>query len=192
MNVKVSRDVIDIDYLRFNNKTGLASGTYRVTEHDGDVNYAAYEITSNWGTGTTTWFSQSEYYERLEMQEYGSGIQDYDLDLDEDLLDSWDAAMHRQNDKHLSARLCANMFPMATDNPNENSEVFDREVFGIVPDDEIEPTVSGCHGHIPEAIPQKTLGELLRESMAKDPRFMNESEYNELCIETEQNRKDRM
>ena len=80
----------DLNYIEFNNtKDKLEPGYYRVTEADGDISIAKVERRSWERNATITWKSEDEYLELARI----------DRELDEDLMDSWDRAMNRDEDE---------------------------------------------------------------------------------------------
>jgi hypothetical protein len=135
----------------------LASGTYQITEHDGEINYAVVDRYSN-----VKWYSQREYDLAIEQ-----GIHDQDQDarldaimrfddddLDEQLMESWDIAMHRQDDTRKADEIAMadhDEFRRvdAHDFANDDDRVEDEQLI------------------VEMSNPGKTLGELLRESMSR-------------------------
>lgn len=84
----------------YKEKLRLAAGTYRVIEHDGEVNYAVRDYLHG-----ESWYSEDEYQaalsERLQ-QAYLDQQQAFEPEDEEELMESWDNAMIRQEGQRLA------------------------------------------------------------------------------------------
>jgi hypothetical protein len=146
----------------------LISGTYQITEHDGEINYAVVDRYSN-----VKWYSQREYDLAIEQGIHDQdqdarldAIMMFDDDLDQQLMDSWDIAMHRQDDTRKAdeiamadhdefRRVDAHDFANDDDRVDTAVDAFDERAL----DNDLDAN----------RVPGKTLGELLRESMMTSP-----------------------
>lgn len=88
----------ELSYLEFHReKSKLANGTYRVIEHDGEINYAVLGDFRGLSMFDLDWYTEDEYIGYRESDSRLNSIMDFDPDLDEDLMDSWDFAMGRSD-----------------------------------------------------------------------------------------------
>lgn len=133
----------------------LISGTYQITEHDGEINYAVVDHYSN-----VKWYSQREYDLAIEQGIHDQdqdarldAIMMFDADDQEDLMDSWNDAMHRDHDEF--RRVDSHDFANDDDRIDAAVDAFDERAL----DNDLDAN----------RVPGKTLGELLRESMMTSP-----------------------
>lgn len=86
----------ELNYLEFHREKGkLENGTYRVIEHDGEINYVVLGDCRGLLMFDIDWYTEDEYIDYRESDSRLNAIMDFDPDLDEDLMDSWDIAMHQ-------------------------------------------------------------------------------------------------
>lgn len=155
----------ELSYLEFHKqKSSLANGTYRVVEHDGEINYAVLGDCRGLLWFDLDWYTEDEYISYHETDAQLNAIMDFDPDLDEELMDSWDIAMHRAPDAS-----------------------FDDAQFGQLITDQVKQVPVF---QIDIATEPKTLGEILREYQGTDVRQMSEGQYAEHCESVEQDRRD--
>lgn len=160
----VSEVLAELDYLEFHKQKGqLANGTYRVIEHDGEINFAVLGDFRGTLLFDIDWYSEAEYesaraeqasYDRLDMQMM------FDDEDHEQLMDSWDEAMHRDHDEF--RRVDAHDF--ANDDDRVDAVDIERALDNDLDANRVEP---------------KTLGELLRESMVSGDAPIQTPMFNE-------------
>jgi hypothetical protein len=167
MELQPSNDVhAEVDFLEFHNTKGtLPKGTYKVVEADGDTSYAVLGDFR----GDIKWFTEAEYESAIQEQMFNqrqddalddimrSG-DDFDDDDREELMDSWDDAMHRDHDEQ-----------RRFDSRAEDSNITDTEFNQYVDDTYKCNEAASVAFDERMAKPVKTLGELLRESMLASP-----------------------
>lgn len=93
----------ELSFLEFHQQKGkLEGGTYRVVEHDGEINYAVLGECHGTLVFDIDWYTEDEYISYGEDDARLNAIMDFDPDLDEDLMDSWDNAMISQEGERLA------------------------------------------------------------------------------------------
>lgn len=162
MKLPVSEVLAELNSVEFyQTKSQLGAGTYRVTEHDGEINYAVLNDFHG-----ESWYSEEEYEHAMSESFRDAYLEQqlmFEPDDAEELMDSWDNAMIRQEGERL-----------ADEHSAANLEGWDG-------------TIKPCDGGLDDLIvdttkPVKSLGDLLREHMTNTrPHFgaddLTEAEY---------------
>lgn len=147
----------ELSFLEFHQQKGkLESGTYRVVEHDGEINYAVLGTCRGTLIFDIDWYTEDEYISYGEADARLNAIMDFDPDLDEDLMDSWDYAMGRETDTRLADEI----------------SMADHDEFRRVSAEDFandDDRVDDEHLIVEMSKPGKTLGELLREHLDNKP-----------------------
>lgn len=152
----VSDVLAELNSVKFyQEKSQLVAGTYRVIEHDGEINYAVLNDFHG-----ESWYSEEEY-EHAVSENYRDAYLDQQLMFDpddaEELMDSWDNAMISQEGERL-----ADEISMA-----DHDEFRRIDPHDLANDDD---RVDNDHLIVEMAAPVKTLGDLLREHRANEAR----------------------
>jgi hypothetical protein len=147
----------ELNFLEFHQQKGqLECGTYRVVEHDGEINYAVLGQCRGTLVFDIDWYTEDEYISYGEDDARLNAIMDFDPDLDEELMDSWDRAMHRETDNRLADEIA----------------MADHDEFRRVSAEDFandDDRVDDEHLIVEMSRPGKTLGELLREHLDNKP-----------------------
>lgn len=164
MSIQPSRDIqAEMDCVEFyKTQKQLPSGTYQITEHDGEINYATVDRYSN-----VKWYSQWEYDLTIEQTIHEQqqsdrldAIMGFDLDDQEDLMDSWDNAMIAEEGRRRADEI-----------PFEDHDLEGERWNQMIADQAngdshaMDDAQSVCA----DVAADKTLADYLREAMAKKP-----------------------
>lgn len=199
----------ELNYIEFNNtKDKLEPGYYRVTEADGDISIAKVERRSWERNATITWLTEDEYSYKAQQ----------DRELDEQLMESWDqhwcdnrelpmSDEDREYNRRIAIenrgvwegvdyaamdvaewrKLCTELnIPQP---PKVLAELLREAMAGNV--EFSEPLVGDNVGF---AVDTSGLEAEQDEDdiPGTDPRKMSDAQYDELCVVTDQNRRDGM
>ncbi|ABY62842.1 hypothetical protein ST201phi2-1p008 [Pseudomonas phage 201phi2-1] len=192
----------ELNYLDFHNtKDKLEDGFYRVIESDGEENIALVKANSWNGPCRVTWMSEMEYLEHRRMDSYLSDDWDRegnefrrispedlaDVDLSEDLMDSWDQAMAKKDDQRLCDEICL----AEVDVTAYLEDLTDTEFVNLCAQGfESNQHQSECFNRDMEAKKDVSLADLLREAISIDPRHMTNEQYVERCEIAAQDKRD--
>lgn len=175
---EVLDELSSVEY--YKEKFQLGAGTYRVIEHDGEVNYAVRNSYRG-----ESWYSEEEYQTAMSdraRHDYLDQQLMFEPDDEEELMDSWDNAMIHQEGERL-----ADEISMA-----DHDEFRRIDPHDLANDDD---RVDDDHLIVEMSKPGKTLGELLREHLDNtrphiEADDLSEAEYEnhrtELCAYNQQ------
>lgn len=167
MSIQPSRDIqAAMDSVEFyKTQKLLQPGTYQITEHDGEINFATVDRYSN-----VKWYSQWEYDLTVEhaiheqqQSDRLDAIMRFDPEDQEDLMDSWDNAMIAEE-----GRRRADEIPF--DDHDLEGERWNEMVANQSADagHALDDSQAVCA----DVAADKTLADLLRVALAKEPEFV--------------------
>lgn len=168
----VSHVIAELGFLEFHQqKRTLDSGTYRVIEHDGEINYAVLGDGRGLCNFTVSWYDEDEYATATQYAAYNRRQDEFTFEDAEEPMDSWDQAMINAEDERL-----ADEISMADHDEFRRVDALDfagYHNFNQMVMDSAPVTDTAAYDDSLNASAEvasvKTIGDLLREHMNRHP-----------------------